>query len=74
MELSKILDIKENEIINRHKEIDNILQENDDLKKKLEVNQWITTPRYYLISTFWFTLHDVIIYYSIDKHYNFKRK
>eukprot|EP00102_Acyrthosiphon_pisum_P005659 XP_001950662.2 PREDICTED: centrosomal protein of 290 kDa-like [Acyrthosiphon pisum] len=38
LELSKILEIKENEITNRHKEIDNILQENDDLKKKLKTN------------------------------------
>lgn len=37
MEISKILEIKDNEIANRHKEIDNILQENDDLKKKLKV-------------------------------------
>jgi len=38
MELSKILEIKDNEITIRHKEINNIRQENDDLKKKLKVN------------------------------------
>ncbi|XP_060875512.1 interaptin-like [Metopolophium dirhodum] len=43
LELSKILEIKENEIINRHKEIDNILQENEDLKKKIKTN--ITTSK-----------------------------
>lgn len=38
LELSKILEIKENEISNKHKEIDNIRQENNNLKEKLKVN------------------------------------
>ncbi|XP_027841216.2 interaptin [Aphis gossypii] len=37
-ELSKILELKENEIKRIYKEIDNIRQENDDLKNKLQSN------------------------------------
>lgn len=41
MELTKILEMKENEISNKHKEIDNICQENKDLKEKLKVNTYV---------------------------------
>lgn len=37
-ELSKILEIKENEINNIHKKIENIHRENEDLKEQLKVN------------------------------------
>jgi len=38
LEQSKILEIKENEILNKHKDIDNIRRENDDLKEKFKVS------------------------------------
>lgn len=38
LELSNILELKENEITNKYKEINNIRQENNDLKENLKVN------------------------------------
>jgi len=42
LEMSKVLEIKENEIINKHREIDNIRKENENLKEKLKVNFYNT--------------------------------